>query len=103
MLRPWKDISVAFKLYMLVGGEGLWSKAEKTSIIALQKYTETGRERDFEEFNRAMQVSLGDRQARVEMTKATPDYSRINEGFLQGHVHPDDIPGVVRLVRRFYW
>jgi signal transduction histidine kinase len=131
MIRPWKDISVAFKLYALVGvmgfliatelltlrfamgtlssvrafvgGEGLWSKAEKTSIIALQKYAESNREKDFDEFNREMEVSLGDRQSRLEMGKAEPDFSKIEEGFARGRIQKDDIPGLYRLVRRFYW
>jgi len=131
MFRRWKDISVAVKLYMLVGvmgfliatelltlrfamqtlssvrafvgGEGLWSKAEKTAIIALQKYVETGKEKDFAEFTAQTQVSLGDRQARLEMAKPDPDFQKISEGFARGRIHPDDIPGVVKLVRHFYW
>jgi signal transduction histidine kinase len=131
MIRRWKDISVAAKLYMVVGlmglliatelftlrfamqtlssvrafvgGEGLWSKAEKTSIIALQKYVETGREKDFGEFTQQMQISLGDRQARIEMAKPDPDFKTIAEGFARGRIHPDDIPGLVKFVRRFSW
>ncbi len=131
MFRRWKDISVGGKLSILVGlmafliatelltlrfameslssvrafvgGNGLWSKAEKDSIIALQNYAQSRREKDFAEFQNQMQISLGDRQARIEMLKPNPDSQVIQDGLGKGRIHPDDVPGLVRFVQRFYW
>ena len=128
--RAWKDISVAKKLYVVVGvmglliavelftlrfamntlssvrafvgGEGLWSKAQKTATLSLQKYAQTSDPQHYREFLAAIEVPLGDRQARLEMMKPRPDFHKIREGFLRGRVHDGDIPGLVDLVLRFH-
>ena len=46
-------------------------------------------------------MPLGDRQARLELEKPDPDYEVARAGLLQGRTHPDDIPGVMKLYRRF--
>jgi two-component system, sensor histidine kinase len=85
-----------------VGGEGLWSKAQKDAVISLQKFARTGDENNYEEFLRYVQVPLGDRKARIELEKPNPDRTAIYEGFTQGRIHHDDIDGLIKLVRQFY-
>jgi diguanylate cyclase (GGDEF)-like protein/PAS domain S-box-containing protein len=84
-----------------VGGEGLWSKAQKDAVYALSRYTTDRDPRDYEAFQRALLVSLGDRQARLELEKPKPDLALAAQGFLQGRNHPDDIDGMIGLFRTF--
>jgi two-component system sensor kinase FixL len=84
-----------------VGGEGLWSKAQKASVYHLTRYATSHREEDFELYRGAIDVPLGDRQARLELEKPDPDPEVVREGFLRGRIHPDDIPGMASLFRNF--
>jgi signal transduction histidine kinase/CheY-like chemotaxis protein len=130
MHKVWQNLSVSNKLYLVVGvmgsliaielltllfamntlsavrgfvgGEGLWSKAQKDAVISLQKYAQSGNEKDYKEFVAYIDVPLGDRLARIELEKPTPDISLIYEGFLRGRIHRDDIDELVNLVRRFH-
>lgn len=130
MLRLWKDLSVSKKLYVVVGvmalliatelftllfamnilssvrsfvgGEGLWSKAQKNAIYSLHRYAATGESRYYVEFNQAIQIPMGDRRARVEMEKPKSNMDEIRAGFIQGQIHPDDIPGLVTLIKNFH-
>ncbi len=85
-----------------VGGEGLWSKAQKHSVYLLQKYAYTGNEIYYNEYLKALSVPLGDREARLAIEKSDLDMEAATAGFLKGQNHPDDIPPMVNLVRRFY-
>ena len=87
----------------LVGGESLWSKAQKDALASLQRYSITRDEKDFQEFIQYLKVPEGDHQARIELLKNPPNEELIRQGFLQGQVHGDDIPPVVKLLRNFYW
>jgi hypothetical protein len=84
-----------------VEGESLWSKAQKQSLVHLMRYAHTHAESDYEQFRAALAVPLGDRQARLELEKRDPDYRVAYQGFLAGRNHPDDIPGMIMLYRRF--
>ncbi|MBA5635473.1 sensor domain-containing diguanylate cyclase [Duganella sp. LX20W] len=84
-----------------VGGEGLWSKAQKDAVFALGRYTRYHEESDFDTYRAALDVILGDRQARLELEKAAPDLARARDGFLRGRNHPDDIDGMIGLFRHF--
>jgi diguanylate cyclase (GGDEF)-like protein len=93
------DILSAARAY--VGGESLWSKGQKDAVIHLMRYAGGGDEEEFRAYERAIAVPLGDRQARIELMRARPDYSKTAAGLLAGGNHPDDIPGMIRLVRNF--
>jgi signal transduction histidine kinase/ActR/RegA family two-component response regulator len=125
----WKNLSVVKKLYIVVGGmalliaielgtlvfalstlssvrafvggEGLWSKAQKNAIHSLSSYIFTKEQHYYDDFHKHMKIPMGDRQARLELMKAHPDINAVYAGFIQGGVHPDDIPGVIRMLRRF--
>lgn len=84
-----------------VGGEGLWSKAQKDAVLALSRYVSDQKPQDYRNFQEALKVSLGDRQARLELDKADPDWQVATAGFLQGRNHADDVDGMVRLYRNF--
>nr|WP_315241554.1 sensor domain-containing diguanylate cyclase [uncultured Albidiferax sp.] len=84
-----------------VGGEGLWSKAERDAIYALSRYAETRDERDFQAYTSALEVILGDRQARLELEKTHPDLDIARQGLRRGRNHPEDLDGMVNLFRNF--
>lgn len=85
-----------------VGGEGLWSKAQKDAIYNLRKYVRSGKEEDYSEFLYYMKVPLGDRITRMEMGKPNPDINILRQGFIAGHNHPDDVDGMINLFLRFH-
>jgi diguanylate cyclase (GGDEF)-like protein len=86
-----------------VGGESLWSKAQKDAVFHLQKYAITRDPNELRQFHAKLAVPLGDHDARVEMNKQTPDFNRVKQGFIEGGNHPDDIDGMIDLYRRFKW
>jgi diguanylate cyclase (GGDEF)-like protein len=93
------DMLSAARAY--VGGESLWSKRQKDAVIHLMRYADGHGEDEFRAYERAIAVPLGDRKARLELTNARPDYDKAAAGLLAGGSHPDDIPGMIRLVRYF--
>jgi diguanylate cyclase (GGDEF)-like protein/PAS domain S-box-containing protein len=84
-----------------VEGESLWSKAQKEAVMHLLRYAHTRSEHDYDGFLEALKVPLGDSRARLELEKLEPDYNVAYQGFLEGRNHPDDIPGMILLFRRF--
>src|ERR1700733_8121605 len=113
----WKDVSIAKKLYFVVGimaflivgelvtlrfamhtlsaarafvgGEGLWSKSQKNAAISLQRYGRTKNEEDFQSFLSELAVPEGDHQARMELFKKAPELAIVRSGFLRGRIHAD--------------
>jgi diguanylate cyclase (GGDEF)-like protein/PAS domain S-box-containing protein len=129
IFRWFRDVSIAKKLYFTVGimavligvelfalsfclntlssvrayvgGEGLWSKAQKDAIFHLYKYGVSYNEADYSLFNEFMQVPVGDGKTRKELQKDQPNMEAARDGFLQGRNHPDDVDGMIRLFRNF--
>jgi len=91
------DILSAGRAY--VGGESLWSKAQKDAVYYLTQYAQNKEEDEYLEFRRAIGVPLGDRIARIELDKRVPNIEIARNGLLEGRTHPDDLPGVIRLFR----
>lgn len=90
-------------LRSFVAAEGMWSKAQKASLISILKYSQTRDERYYQAFLKDLDVPMGDHQARLELVKEVPDRTKLRDGFLRGRIHKDDIDDVVNIVRRFYW
>ncbi len=84
-----------------VAAESLWSKSQKDAVIHLMRYADGKDEEEFRAYERAIAVPLSDRKARLELTSARPDYGKAVAGLLGGGNDPNDIPGMIRLVRRF--
>jgi two-component system, sensor histidine kinase len=130
LLRIWRDLSVAKKLYTVVGvmalliaselftllfamnilssvrafvgGEGLWSKAQKDAVLNLKTYVRTRDEKYYEEFLNNLQINLGDHVTRVELEKQNPDLVAARDGLIRGGNHPDDVDGIMKLFLRFH-
>jgi signal transduction histidine kinase len=131
ILRYWKDLSVAKKLYFVVGvmatliavelailqfslntlsaarafvaGESSWSKAQKDALMSLQRYAITHDDKDYRAYLQFLRIPEGDHRARVELQKPNPDLHVVTEGFRQGMVPPEDIGRMVQLLQRFHW
>ena len=84
-----------------VGGEGLWSKAQKQAVHDLLRYSISHSERDFETYQKALLVPLGDRQSRLELEKPVPDMSVVRRGLIQGRNNPEDVKGMTAMFRHF--
>ncbi len=84
-----------------VGGESMWSKAQKDAVFHLQKYAATGTPAEFKQYQLAIAIPLGDRVARLAMDDPNGNPDVIRNGFLRGGIHPDDIDGLVLLYHRF--
>jgi signal transduction histidine kinase len=129
LYRWFRDISIARKLYFTVGtmalliavelfvlffalgtlsslrayvgGEGLWSKAQKDAVFHLYKYGVTGTESDYDLFEQFMHVPIGDAKARRELLRNDRNLDVARVGFLEGRNHPDDIDGMINLFLHF--
>jgi diguanylate cyclase (GGDEF)-like protein/PAS domain S-box-containing protein len=84
-----------------VGGESLWSKGQKDAVLHLIRYGETRDEEEFRAYQRAIAIPLGDRIARIEMLRVPSDTNKATAGLIAGGNHPDDIPGMIRLLQYF--
>src|SRR6201991_3382543 len=101
LLRWFRDLSIAPKLYFTVGimavliglelfvlifalhtlsslrayvgGEGLWSKAQKDAVFHLYQYGVARDEQDYRQFEKFMRVPLGDAKARQELLTGHAD------------------------------
>src|SRR5215831_17180158 len=93
------DVMSAVRAY--VGGESLWSKAQKDAVGHLARYARTGDEEQYHAYIAATAVIEGDRRAREELQKPNPDTTVAGQGFLEGGNNPDDIPGMIALFRHF--
>lgn len=126
----WRNLSVARKLYVVVGvmalliatelftllfamntlsavrafvgGEGIWSKAQKDAMVEIENYVRTGDEAHFIAYRKHMQIPLGDHLARIEMAKPEMNLELVRQGFSAGQIHPNDIDPMIKLMRRFY-
>jgi len=85
-----------------VEGEGLWSKAQKQAVHNLTRYASSHSEQDFRAYEKALQTPLGDKKARLELERPSPDLKVVYEGFIQGRNSPDDVKGMAVLFRRFH-
>jgi PAS domain S-box-containing protein len=83
-----------------VGGEGLWSKAQKQAVHDLLSYSISHSEKDFQAYQKVLLVPLGDRQARLELENRVPDMSVVRRGLLQGRNSAEDIEGMAAMFRR---
>jgi len=93
------NILVAARSYS--EGESLWSKGQKRAMFHLMRYTETRSIDDYNNYREAIAIPLGDSKARIELEKPDPDYAQAWQGFIEGRNHPDDVPGLIMLFRRF--
>ena len=86
-----------------VGGESVWSKAQKDAVFHLQNYASSRLLEELRQFRANIAIPLADHAARIEMDKSNPDFEKVRREFMLGGIHHDDIPGMFKLYRRFEW
>ncbi|MFI4932189.1 MAG: ATP-binding protein [Burkholderiales bacterium] len=84
-----------------VGGESLYTKAQKQAVQSLVRFAQLRDGAEWFAYQQAIAVPLGDRAAREELEKPSPDFEAARRGFIAGSLHPDDIAGMIRLFRWF--
>jgi hypothetical protein len=95
------SLNTLSSLRAYVGGEGLWSKAQKDAVFHLYKYGVSRTHDDYLLFQDFMKVPVGDGKTRQELQKEIPDMGVARQGFLEGRNHPDDVDGMINLFRNF--
>ncbi|HRY14331.1 MAG TPA: PAS domain S-box protein, partial [Candidatus Competibacteraceae bacterium] len=95
------SLEIMASLRAFVGGESIWSKAQKQAHIALEAYIHSHAETDYQDFLQAIVVPMGDHKARLALDQAEPDVNAAFQGFVEGGNRPEDIPGMIRLYRHF--
>ena len=83
------DILSGVRAY--VGGEGLWSKAEKRAALSLTDYASSHSENDYQQYLAEIAVPIGDKQARRQLQSSSPDMELVRQGFVQGRNSPADV------------
>ncbi|WP_099486719.1 putative bifunctional diguanylate cyclase/phosphodiesterase [Stenotrophomonas maltophilia] len=78
-----------------IAGQGYWSRGQQDTTAALSRYLARGNAQDLDDARRALQVPLGDLQARLALEQAEPDEEKARQGFLQGGNAHADIPRLV--------
>lgn len=97
----WFAVKTLSSVRAYVGGEGLWSKAQKDASYYLQKYGHSHDEQDYRHFLEFLKVPMGDAKARTELGKANPNFEEARRGFIEGQNFPDDVDGMIWLFRNF--
>jgi len=98
----WFGVKVMSGIRAYVGGEGLWSKAQKEAVNSLLQYAHSADETNYDHYLSLLKVQAGDKQARLELDKPNPDYQVIRDGFIQGRNNPADVDDMTFLYRQFH-
>ena len=70
-------------------------------MYSLFRYAQSRSEADYRSYLQSISVPMGDRRARLELSKEEPDLAVAREGFLAGKNDPEDVDGMIMLFRRF--
>jgi len=84
-----------------ISGESEWSKAHKDASINLLQYVRTEDEYYYERYQQSLDVILGNRAGREELSSPAPDDERARRGLLQGNNHVDDVDTMIWLFQYF--
>jgi two-component system cell cycle sensor histidine kinase/response regulator CckA len=85
-----------------IEGESDWSKAQKEAVIELEQYAALGSQTDYQAYLSAIQVPLGDKFARLELGKPSPDMNVVYREFERAHVSPEDVRSILRFYGWFH-
>jgi PAS domain S-box-containing protein len=103
LVSSWLAVELVNETRAYATGEGRYSKAQKMAVLDLYRYADTNDQKYYDAFQRDIAVPRGDRAARMALMAEPPDVQAAAEGFLRGQNDPEDIHGLIRLYRWFYW
>lgn len=78
-----------------IAGQGYWSRGQQDATAALSRYLARGHLQDLQDAQTALQVPLGDLQARKALEQPEPDEAKARAGFLRGGNARADIPRLI--------
>ncbi len=84
-----------------VGAEGLWAKGQQSATYYLTQYIYTSDPTLYTAFQTSLEITLGDKQARLALEKKEIDDQAAYDGFLKGGNHKDDITIMIFLYKHF--
>jgi len=100
-LFTWGAVRILAGGRAYVHGEGRWSKAQQEAVFFLDRHAERGRPEDLARAREALEVPLGDRQARQALQGDAHDHDRAHAGFIRGENDPADVPTMIWLFEHF--
>jgi PAS domain S-box-containing protein len=86
-----------------VGGEGLWSKAQKDAVHYLLRYGKTHSPEDYAGYLQSIAVPLADHDARLGLQQPDLNRAAVGQALVAGRNHPDDVDGMITLFRRYHF
>ena len=100
LLSTWACVRILSGVRAYVGGEGLYSKAQKNAVYFLELYVHTRNEDWFSKFSQSLRVPEGDRDARIELERPRLDLNAVRRGFIAGGNSPEDVDDLIFVFRR---
>ncbi len=82
-----------------IGGEGIYSKAQKDAVYYLFKYSRSCNESDYKNFLENMKIPLAGQMARVELEKPDANQDIACKAFIKARIPPDDVKNMARLFK----
>ena len=101
LVQGYASLNIMSAMRAYVADESLWSKAQKDAVVNLTQYAQSREEADYLRYVEATAVTSGSSIARRELDKASPDYAKVRQGFIDSGSHPADIDGMIALYERF--
>ena len=96
------SMDVLSSVRAFVGGESIWSKAQRDAAAHLNEYQRTRSETEHSAFVADIAIPLADRRAREEMDKPAYDEEVVGHALIAGGVDSADVGGMIRLYRRWH-
>ncbi len=93
------QVQTGVRAYLV--GNALWSAAQKDAVTWLHRYAETGNEAHWQAYQREIAIPLSDRQARVMLQQAAPDFAQVREHLRGGRNATEDIDALITFFRRY--
>lgn len=92
------SILLLSSIRVVVSGESLWSKGLYAAVTHLERYAESGEPQQYLDFQTALTVPLGDKQARMLLDAGGRDTHAMRSGLLLGENHPDDVETALKVL-----
>ncbi|MEO7085958.1 MAG: ATP-binding protein [Gemmatimonadaceae bacterium] len=101
VILRWASLTLQNTAAAYVGAESLWSKGQKSAVIALYEDAAHDTMPDLGEFERALSAPNADRRARLTLEMPHPDFTLAAQDFVEGGSYPADATAMAYLYPLF--
>ncbi len=101
MMMVWYAMYAIQATRAYVGGESIWSKAQKSAVLHLTNYAYTGEASELQKYHRAMATTLAIRDARLELERPEYSFQIVHDAFVRGGIAEEDVPSLANMFRVF--